>query len=136
MHEFITAARWCAFRKAHQRAAVIKICINTCTQENLNIPLGPVRVAEEWRANARVNISAHCSLLWNSSSKEDLSVVCISEVVEQSSWWAAYLLKKVISVAMERGMLKPGQTFHHWSDELLQACAHENPHCSNVVQSH
>ena len=26
---------------------MINICINTCTQENLNIPLGPVRVAEE-----------------------------------------------------------------------------------------
>ena len=84
--------------------------------ENLNLPLGPVRVGEEWRANARVGLALHCSLLWTAGRAQQLAVVYVSPVLEKSADFTCYLLSKVIEVAMAKGMLKQHETFTHWSD--------------------
>ena len=84
-------------------------------QENWNLPVGPEAVADQWRAQARLQISCHGCIIWNEHVRH--SVVWLSRVTEKDSWWTAYTIQRTVAFVFENlKLFAPKDTLVFWSD--------------------
>ena len=84
-------------------------------QENWNLPVGPEAVADQWRAQARLQISCHGSIIWNEHGRH--SLVWLSRVTEKDSWWTAYTIQRTVAFVFENlKLFETKDTLVFWSD--------------------
>ena len=79
------------------------------------MPVGPEAVADQWRAQARLQISCHGSIIWNEHVRH--SLVWLSRVTEKDSWWTAYTIQRTVAFAFENlKLFETKDTLVFWSD--------------------
>ena len=76
--------------------------------------MGPWAVSDQWRAQARLGVLCHGTVLWRQGVK--LKVALLGRVQEKDSWWTAYVIQKVVGIAAQHGLFSPRDCLCFWSD--------------------
>jgi hypothetical protein len=88
-------------------------------EENLNLPLCPIQPSELWRANARVSVGLHLSLVWgdkDSGLEGDEAFVSFTRVVEKGAMWTILVMEQTLAKLAALHLLPRGTTVVLWSD--------------------
>ena len=88
--------------------------------ENWNTPIGPRRVEEEWRAQARVQTSCHASIFWGYRlGKQPLVIVSLSRITDKSPHFTGFVMEKALDELVAMGVLQWINVLKTWTDNAV-----------------
>ena len=68
-------------------------------QENFNLPLGPQQTSAGWRAQARIQVAVHTTIIWGTMVDQPVVLTWITHITDKSSAFTHYVLNKTLEGA-------------------------------------
>jgi hypothetical protein len=91
-------------------------CVEPICEENVSLPKGPDEVGEVWRAQSRLTVSCHGSLVWGPSLAKEEIHVFYSRIIEKSSSFTTLVLQALLDKLKASGALEGITDLLLWSD--------------------
>jgi hypothetical protein len=82
----------------------------------VTLPRGPREVSAVWRAQARIGVAIHSTVVWSSTHIVPEVITVLTRITEKTALWTMMVLEEVVKRLQSEGRLAGVREICHWSD--------------------